>query len=192
MVDVMVVALVVVSACAIFPTLGNALLAFCMLHWGQLLDRGGVVAQYPPWHIPHPPAPWSSVILLHCLRDIWCPPCPSCSLPWQQRGKGTPVHRRAMLQKRGGASQIPMMAPNTMLWRRGVTRLIPRMTPNMMTKRMFFQSQMHLLERSRGGWLHLIQPQSLQRINSNSCRGLFHPNKPMMGRKRPRVLPLLF
>jgi hypothetical protein len=27
-------------------------------------------------------------------------------------------------------------------------------------------------------------------IDSISCRGLFHPNQPMLGRKRPRVLPL--
>ncbi len=56
-VDVMVVASVVVSARAILPTFDNALLAFCMSHWGQLLDSGGVGTQYPPWHIPHPPAP---------------------------------------------------------------------------------------------------------------------------------------
>ncbi len=53
--DVLVVALVVVSARAIPPALASALLAFHMLHWGQLLDRGG--ARYPPWHIPHPPGP---------------------------------------------------------------------------------------------------------------------------------------
>ncbi len=57
MVDIMVVALVVALARTILPTFGNALLAFCMLHLGQVLDRGGVVARYPPWHIPHPPAP---------------------------------------------------------------------------------------------------------------------------------------
>ena len=56
-VDVLVVALVVVSAPAIPPALASALLAFCMLRWGQLLSRGGVLAQYPPWHIPHPPDP---------------------------------------------------------------------------------------------------------------------------------------
>jgi hypothetical protein len=56
-VDVMVVALVVVSAPAILSALANALLAFCMMRRGQLLDRGGVVARYPPWHFPHPPAP---------------------------------------------------------------------------------------------------------------------------------------
>ena len=56
-VDVMVVALVVVLACTILPPWANALLAFHMLRQGQLLDRGGVVARYPPWHIPHPPTP---------------------------------------------------------------------------------------------------------------------------------------
>ena len=56
-VDVMVVALVVASTHDILPALGNALLAFCMLRWGQPLDRGGVVARYTPWHIPHPPTP---------------------------------------------------------------------------------------------------------------------------------------
>ncbi len=55
-VDVVVVALVVVLARAILPAMANALLGFCMLRQGQLLDRGGVVAWYPPWHIPHPPA----------------------------------------------------------------------------------------------------------------------------------------
>ncbi len=39
--DVMVVALVVVFARAILPALANALLAFCMLRRGQLIDRGG-------------------------------------------------------------------------------------------------------------------------------------------------------
>jgi hypothetical protein len=43
MVDAMVVALVVVLACAILPALSNALLVFCMMCWGQILDRGGVV-----------------------------------------------------------------------------------------------------------------------------------------------------
>jgi hypothetical protein len=58
MVDVMVVDSVVASACAILPTfLCSALLEFCILRWGGLLDRGGVVAEYPPWHIPHPPPP---------------------------------------------------------------------------------------------------------------------------------------
>ncbi len=150
-VDIMVVALVVVSACAILPALANALLAFCMLRRGQLLDRGGVVARYPPWHIPHPPTPRRSVISLQCLRDIGCSPCPSCSLHWQQRGRAIPVHRRATLQERGGASRIPTMAPNTRLQRRGGAKLIPRMTPNTMTKRMFFLSQMCLLEWSSGG-----------------------------------------
>jgi hypothetical protein len=56
-VKVLVVASVVVSARAILPALANALLAFCMLRRGQLFDRGGVLARYPPWHIPHPPAP---------------------------------------------------------------------------------------------------------------------------------------
>ncbi len=56
-VDIMVVALVVALARAILPALANALLAFCMLRQGQLLDRGGVVAWYPPWHIPPLPAP---------------------------------------------------------------------------------------------------------------------------------------
>jgi hypothetical protein len=54
MVDIMVVALVVALACAVLPALGNFLLAFCMLCWGQLLDRGVVVVRYLPWHIPHP------------------------------------------------------------------------------------------------------------------------------------------
>ena len=57
MVVIMVVALLGVSACAILLALADALLAFCMLHWGKLLDRGGVVVQYSPWHIPHPPTP---------------------------------------------------------------------------------------------------------------------------------------
>jgi hypothetical protein len=47
MVDVMVMALVVVSARTILPALGNALLAICMLRWGQLLDRGGGDAVSP-------------------------------------------------------------------------------------------------------------------------------------------------
>jgi hypothetical protein len=45
-----------------------------------------------------------------------------------------------------------------------------------------------LFERSsgrRGSWLRLIQSKLLRHINSNSCRGLFHPNQPMMGRKDP-------
>ncbi len=132
-------------------------------------------ARYPPWHIPHLLNPWHSVCLLQRPRDTLCPPCLSCSLPWQQRGNRAPGQIRIMLPKRGGAS-----------W-------IPRMMPNMMTKRMFFLSHMRLLERSsgsKGGWLHLIQPQSLRRIASNSCRGLFHPNQQMRRSKRPRV-PLL-
>jgi hypothetical protein len=41
MVDAMVVALVVVLAPAILPTLGNALLAFCMMCWGKYLTGEG-------------------------------------------------------------------------------------------------------------------------------------------------------
>ncbi len=107
--------------------------------------------------------------------------------------KGDTRPQMGYAEKKGGASQIPTMAPNTRLRRRGVTSLIPRMMPNMMTKRMFFLSQMHLLDRSsgrRGSWLYLIEPQSLGHIDSNSCRGLFHPNQPTLGRKRPRVLLL--
>jgi hypothetical protein len=102
MVDVLVVALVVVLARATPPALANTLLAFCMLPWGQLLDRGGVLARYPPWHIPHLPAPCCSILLLQRLRDIQCPLCPHRSLPWQQRGKARPGHGRAMLQKMEG------------------------------------------------------------------------------------------
>jgi hypothetical protein len=58
MVDVLGVALAVVSvavlARAIPPPLASAQL---VLHQQQLLDRGGVLAWYPPWHIPHPPGP---------------------------------------------------------------------------------------------------------------------------------------
>jgi hypothetical protein len=57
LVDVMVVASVVALARTILLTLRNALLAFCMLIQGQLLNRGGVVARHPQWHIPHPPTP---------------------------------------------------------------------------------------------------------------------------------------
>jgi hypothetical protein len=57
-VDVLVVALAVVSAAvsahAIPPALASAQL---VLRQQQLLDRGGVLAQYPPWHTPHPPSP---------------------------------------------------------------------------------------------------------------------------------------
>ena len=113
-VDIMVVALVVVSACAILPALANALLAFCMLRRGQLLDRGGVVARYPLWHIPHLPAPCHSIFSLPRLRDIQCPLCPHRSLPWQQRGKATPGHGRAMLQKKGGVNRILTMTSNMM------------------------------------------------------------------------------
>ncbi len=58
MVDVLVVASAVVSAAvsarAIPPALASAQL---VLRQQQLLDRGGVLAWYPPWHIPHPPSP---------------------------------------------------------------------------------------------------------------------------------------
>jgi hypothetical protein len=104
--------------------------------------------------------------------------------------KGNTRPQKDNTAKKGGASQIPLMMLNTMLQRRGGTRLIPGMAPNRMAKSMFFLSQMHLLERSsgrRGGELCLIQPQLLRHINLNSCRGLFQPNQPMMGRKRPRV-----
>ncbi len=43
-----------VSARAIPPTLASAQL---VLHQQQLLNRGGVLARYPPWHIPHLPGP---------------------------------------------------------------------------------------------------------------------------------------
>ncbi len=56
MVDILVVALAVVSAAvsarAIPPALASAQL---VLHQQQLLDRGGVLVRYLPWqwHIPH-------------------------------------------------------------------------------------------------------------------------------------------
>ncbi len=57
-VDGLVVALAVVSAAvlarAIPPALASTQL---VLRQQQLLDRGGVLARYPPWHIPHPPSP---------------------------------------------------------------------------------------------------------------------------------------
>ncbi len=57
-VDILVVALAVVSAAvsarAIPPTLASAQL---VLHQQQLLDRGGVLVRYPPWHLPLPPGP---------------------------------------------------------------------------------------------------------------------------------------
>ncbi len=57
-VDVLVVAsavvLAVVLARTIPPALASALLVLCQ---GQLLDRGGVLARYPPWHVPHLPSP---------------------------------------------------------------------------------------------------------------------------------------
>jgi hypothetical protein len=57
-VEVLVVALAVVavavSARAIPPALASTQL---VLHQQQLLNRGGVLARYPPWHILHPPGP---------------------------------------------------------------------------------------------------------------------------------------
>ncbi len=56
--DVLVVASAVVSvavsARAIPPALASAQL---VLRQQQLLNRGGVLARYPPWHIPYPPGP---------------------------------------------------------------------------------------------------------------------------------------
>ncbi len=57
-VDVLVVALAVVSAAVLARAIPPALVSTqLVLRQQQLLDRGGVLARYPPWHIPHPPGP---------------------------------------------------------------------------------------------------------------------------------------
>jgi hypothetical protein len=57
-VNVLVVALAVVSAAVLAHTIPLALAsAQLMLHQQQLLDREGVLVMYPPWHIPHLPGP---------------------------------------------------------------------------------------------------------------------------------------
>jgi hypothetical protein len=57
-VDVLVVALAVVSAAVSARTIPPALVsAQLVLRQQQLLDRGGVLARYPPWHISHSPGP---------------------------------------------------------------------------------------------------------------------------------------
>jgi hypothetical protein len=95
------------------------------------------------------------------------------------------------VKQRGRGAWLILIQPQSL--QRGGARMIPGMRQNTMMMRMFFLSLMRYLERgsgTRGACLSLIQPQLLRRINLNSCRGLFHLNQPMLGRKKHRVLPL--